>query len=148
MIVGIPRTSDKSTVSICGQNGKAASAISSMLVWRMRQSNSCTYGLTMPLISMLLGQGIFLHVFAHHAGGAVSGAERDNGAADFLDPLARDAVRVAVVERGNHFLRQHTIKICAVATILLLDRSWMRVITNREAIRAVVAFAPPAIEDR
>src|SRR5436190_5898301 len=109
MIVGMPRTSDKSTVSSCGQNGNAASAITNMFVWRIRQSNSCTCGLTMPLMSMLFRQVIFFDVFAHHAVGAVFGDERDHRAADFLDPLARDAIGVAIVEGRNNFLSEHAI---------------------------------------
>src|SRR5207245_1933511 len=39
---------ERSTVSICGQNGNAASAMTRVLVCRTRQSSDCTCGLTMP----------------------------------------------------------------------------------------------------
>src|SRR5687767_6702289 len=147
MIVGIPRTRVRSTVSIWGQNGNAASAMTSALVWRIRQSKSHTCGLMMPLVSMLLCQIIFLHVIADHAVGAVLGDEGDHGAADFLDPLPRDAVGVAGVKGGNDFLGQNAVKIGAIAAVLFFDCIWVSVVADRETIRAVVSFAPPSIYD-
>src|SRR5581483_11314144 len=73
--------------------------------------------------------------------------ERDHRAADALDPLTRNAGGVAFVEERDDFLGDRLEKIRAVLAVLFLHRIRVRVFADRETVRAVVAFAPPAVED-
>jgi len=57
-------------------------------------------------------------------------------------PLASRLKKHGIISLG-----QRLVKIFAVATVLLLDGVGMRVVADGEPIGAVVAFAPPAIED-
>jgi hypothetical protein len=53
--------SEISTVSICGQKGNPRSAMTSVLVWRMRLSRELMCGFKMPVFNMrsrLLGSGV------------------------------------------------------------------------------------------
>jgi len=49
---GTLSTSERSTVSICGQQGKPRSAITSVLVWRARASNESRWGFRIPVLSI------------------------------------------------------------------------------------------------
>ena len=75
------------------------------------------------------------------------GHERGHGVADHLEPLARNALIVAVEEGGDDLFHQRLIDVGAVLAILFLDVVGMRVVANGEAVLAVEAFAPPAVED-
>ena len=94
-----------------------------------------------------LRQIILLRVIAHHAVGAELHDERSHRPADFLNPLARDAIRIAIIEGGNHFLGQRLEKIRAVHAILFVHVWRVRIRADGETIRTVEAFAPPAVED-
>src|SRR5688572_9419551 len=63
-------------------------------------------------------QVIFARVVLHHAPGVVSWHERDHGAANHFDPPAGNARGVALEERRNHLLSQHTIQVFADALVL------------------------------
>ena len=65
-----------------------------------------------------------------------------------MNPLARQAVNVAIVESRNDLLFENVIQRLRIATIGDLVRNMLRAVTDREAIRAVVRFGPPAVEDR
>ena len=95
----------------------------------------------------LFRQIILLRVFLDHAVGGELRDERDHGAADALDPFARDALRVAVEEQRNDLLGQRLVKVRAVQAVLFLDVVGMRIAADGEAVGAVVAFAPPAVHD-
>src|ERR1043166_1817973 len=90
---------------------------------------------------------ILLRVLLHHAPGVVLRHERHHCAADALNPFARHTVRVAIKELGNDFLGQRAVEIRGVLFVLLFDGTRMRVLANREAIRAVVSLTPPAVEN-
>src|SRR5439155_15288738 len=86
-------------------------------------------------------------VFLDHAPGVELRYERDHGAADFLNPLARDPVGIAIEEAGDDFLSQRLVKVFTVLPVLFLNRVGMGIIADGKAIRAVVAFAPPAVQN-
>ena len=68
-------------------------------------------------------------------------------AADALEPFARDALRVAVEEQGHDLFGEGLVKVRAVHAVLFLDVGGMRIAADGEAVGAVVAFAPPAVQD-
>src|ERR1035438_5545978 len=90
---------------------------------------------------------ILLRIFLDHAVGGELRDERDHGAADALDPFARDALRVPLEAHRHDLLGESLVKVRAVHAVLLLDVVGMRILADGEAVGAVVAFAPPAVED-
>src|ERR1043166_709000 len=90
---------------------------------------------------------ILLRVLPHHSSGRIFGHECHHRVANAFDPIARNSLFVALIEQWNDLRRQHLVKIFAVHAVLLLHRSWVRIWSDGEAVVAVVAFAPPAVED-
>jgi len=95
----------------------------------------------------LLRQVILLGVFLHHSPGAESRHEGDHRAADFLDPFARNPQVVPIKEAGNNIPGQHFVEVRTVAAVLLFNGLGMRIVTDGEAVGAIVALAPPAVEN-
>ena len=67
-----------------------------------------------------LGQIIFSSVFLDHSPGVELRHQCDHRAADFLNPLARDSVGVAIEEAGDDFLGQRLVKVFTVLPVLFL----------------------------
>src|SRR5688572_1913675 len=95
----------------------------------------------------LFRQVKLLSVFLHHARGAEARRECDHGAANHFDPFPGNAVRIAVVELRNDLLGERFVEVGAVPTVLFLDIRWVRIVTDRETVGAVVPFAPPTVEN-
>ena len=94
-----------------------------------------------------LRQIIFPGVFLDHAIGGELRHECDHCAADALNPLARNALFVAVEEHRNDLLGERPVKIGAVHAVLLLDIIRVGIAADGKTVGAVVAFAPPAVEN-
>src|SRR5262249_25366268 len=67
-------------------------------------------------------------------------------AANLLNPPARDAIFVPLEKAGDDFLGQSFVEVLAIDSVLFFDGIGMGIRTDRKTVRAVVAFAPPAIE--
>src|ERR1043166_5041571 len=96
---------------------------------------------------VLPGQVVFLGVLLHHPPGVELRDQGDHGAADHPDPISRKPVGIAVVKERDHYFGKGPVKILAVAAILFLDGVGMGILADGEAVGAVVAFPPPAIEN-
>ena len=94
-----------------------------------------------------LCQIILPRVFLDHAVGGELRHERDHRAADALNPLARDALFVAVEKHRNDLFGKRLVKIGAVHAVLFLDIIRVGIAADGKPVGAVVAFAPPAVED-
>src|SRR5437762_2213026 len=86
-------------------------------------------------------------VFLHHPPGVELRNERDHGSTDFLDPLARYPVGIAIEEARNDLLGQRPVQILAIATVLLLDGVGMGIVPDGESVGPVVALPPPTVEN-
>ncbi len=73
--------------------------------------------------------------------------ERGHGAADALNPCARDAIGITIKEHRHNLFGERLIKIRAVHAILLGDVVGMGILADGETVGAIVTFAPPAVED-
>ena len=60
---------------------------------------------------------------------------------------ARDALGVAIKEQRHDLLGERVVEIGAVHAVLLGDVVGMGIFADGEAIGAVIAFAPPAVQD-
>ena len=67
--------------------------------------------------------------------------------ADALEPLARHAADIAVVKHRHDLLSERLVKVRTVHAVLLGDVVRVQILADGEAVLAVVAFAPPAVED-
>ena len=89
------------------------------------------------------------HVVHHHAVGAEAPAERADGALHPRDPVARQAVAIAVVVERDHLVAQHAS--AATRRRGRRARSVDECVSphaDGEAVQAVVGLGPPAVEDR
>src|SRR5262249_25570686 len=87
-----------------------------------------------------------LDVVFHHSFGAELWRNGSDTLLDQLEPAAGNAIEIALVKQWNRFLFQHTVHLFAMVLVLSL---YIRVAVygwNAAAVRAVVAFLPPAIE--
>src|SRR5205823_6774357 len=84
-----------------------------------------------------LRQIIFSRVFLDHSPGIELRHQRDHRAADFLNPLARDPVGVAIEEAGDDFLSERLVEVFTVLAVLFLDGVGMGIVADGKAIRAV-----------
>src|SRR6185369_3505555 len=87
-------------------------------------------------------------VFLHHSVAVVLRRERLDRAFHHLYPLARNSVFIATVINGHDFRLQCAVQRFGIEGIDLRDVVGLVPVSNREAVRAVVTFQPPAIENR
>src|SRR5438093_4872497 len=144
---------------ISAWRGKLAGArlrSEAMMTQRFWIGSCRSSGMTLPLDRFHDSRGgtdlrrdevILRGVFLHHAPGVEARDQRRHRPAHPGDPLARNAAAVALPELRDHLFVQHGEQVLAVAAVLLLDRLGVRVGSDGEAVGAVVALAPPAVED-
>src|SRR6266851_4483802 len=90
---------------------------------------------------------VLLRILAHHAHGGELGRKGDHRAADALNPLARDALRVALEKEGDDLLGQDFVEVGTIGAVLDFDGIGVGIFADGEAVGAIVTFAPPAVED-
>src|SRR5688572_7897249 len=79
--------------------------------------------------------------------GAESPGERANGVHHHLNPLARQAVAIALVKQRNDLVFEYIVERFGVAFIVRFDVYVARSLADGKAVAAVVGFGPPAIEN-
>src|SRR5579875_67273 len=94
------------------------------------------------------GQVAALCIVHDHAIGVEAPAKGANGALHALDPAARKAIAIALVEERDHFVAQDAIEVFRVALIVNAHIGVRAAVPDSEAIQAVVSLRPPAVENR
>src|SRR5207249_4534822 len=94
------------------------------------------------------GQIHVADVFLHHAPRAEAGEYRSNRLLDDLQPAARHAVTIAVIEGRNDLLFENRIQRLRVGPVLRALVAGVGLAFNQPPVVAGESFGPPAVADR
>src|SRR5205085_2392041 len=110
---------------------------------------------TLPLIRnpnsaiVLLSADVYAaSVFAHHSVAVEGGRERLDGVARHGDPARGQSPLVAFVEGRDDISFEDAVERFGVASVGLFGRLAYGIFADGPAVATVVAFEPPAVQDR
>src|SRR4051794_34128131 len=95
------------------------------------------------------GRNVALERVIHnHAIGVEPPAQGPDRPLHTFDPSARQAVAIALIVERNDFIAQDTVERIPIAPVVNIHIGVRPAGPDREAIRSVVGFGPPAVEHR
>src|ERR1700689_4193681 len=92
------------------------------------------------------GYVAFRRVIHHHTIGIEAPAEGADGSLHALDPAARQAVTITLVEQWNHFFAKSAVQILTITRVMDAHAGVRSARADGKAVHAVIGLSPPAIE--